>query len=398
MVVRVNSFVFSAVVILVYLSLLSLNVHAGKDKDVRKRPPTRTSGSAADAPDLQTVSQWQKHSLEVLRLACEQAHLVSTGSRNVLARRLYDHRHRSASSSHQTILLPPPSNSIDLVSSPPLSINNVVNSSTPPSLVPSIDFQNILRDEFQKFLSINMLSPPPSSNLLPTHSALQHSAPVAGNISHEAFQINQGAAAVPQASSSFPPAPVIAAANHLSLPESLFNNLMQPSPTTVLSPTSTSSSLPPLPRNILDQIQAGKFVKLDDLLPAVSPLNTDEYSIKINSASGGDPSISLVQNRPRVVDFHTWLTAWNFYLQAMAFYHPTQVTDLIHYQSVFTRFASQYTFSVCFAYHRLFRHAMANNPTLSWARVDDDLFNRYLRGAPLRTICFSCHNYGHTGC
>ena len=97
---------------------------------------------------------------------------------------------------------------------------------------------------------------------------------------------------------------------------------MQPSPTTVLSPTSTSRSLPPLPRNILDQIQAGKFVKLDDLLPAVSPLNTDEYSIKINSASGGDPSISLVpnrQNRPRVVDFHTWLTAWNSYLQAMAF-------------------------------------------------------------------------------
>ena len=156
MVVRVNSLVFSAVVILVYLSLLSLNVHAGKDKDVRKRPPTRTSGSAADAPDLQTVSQWQKHSLEVLRLACEQAHLVSTGSRNVLARRLYDHHHRSASSSHQTILLPPPSNSIDLVSSPPLSINNVVNSSTPPSLVQSIDFQNILRDEFQNFLSINM--------------------------------------------------------------------------------------------------------------------------------------------------------------------------------------------------------------------------------------------------
>ena len=262
----------------------------------------------------------------------------------------------------------------------------------------SIDFQNILRDEFQKFLSINMLSPPPSSNLLPTHSALQHSSPVAGNISHEAFQINQGAAAVPQASSSFPPAPVIAAANHLSLPESLFNNLMQPSPTTVLSPTSTSRSLPPLPRNILDQIQAGKFVKSDDLLPAVSPLNTDEYSIKINSASGGDPSISLVpnrQNRPRVVDFHTWLTAWNSYLQAMAFYHPTQVTDLIHYQSVFTRFASQYTFSACFAYDRLFRHAMANNPTLSWARVDDDLFTRYLRGAPLRTICFSCHNYGH---
>ena len=38
---------------------------------------------------------------------------------------------------------------------------------------------------------------------------------------------------------------------------------------------------------------------------------------------------------------------------------------------------------------------MANNASLSWARVDDDIFNRYLRGAQLRSICFSCNNYGH---
>ena len=120
--------------------------------------------------------------------------------------------------------------------------------------------------------------------------------------------------------------------------------------------------------------------------------NIDEYSIQINSAYGGDPSVSLVpnlQNCPRVIDFHTWLTAWNVYLQAMAFYNPTRVTELIHCQSLFTGFASQHTFSACLAYDRLFRYSMANNPMSSWGRVDDDIFNRFLRGAPLRVLCYS---------
>ena len=27
--------------------------------------------------------------------------------------------------------------------------------------------------------------------------------------------------------------------------------------------------------------------------------------------------------------------------------------------------------------------------------MDDDIFNKYLRGAQFRSICFSCNNYGH---
>ena len=142
---------------------------------------------------------------------------------------------------------------------------------------------------------------------------------------------------------------------------------MQPSPLNGSSSGPPSSStLPPLPQNILDQIKAGKFVKFNDLLPAISPLNNDNYYIHINSVSGGKPPVSLApnrRNRPRIIYFHTWLTAWNSYLQAMIFYHPTTATELIHYQSVFTRFGPQYSFSACFAYDRLFPHSMSNNPS-----------------------------------
>ena len=144
------------------------------------------------------------------------------------------------------------------------------------------------------------------------------------------------------------------------------------------------------------QISSGKFVNFDSLLPNTSPLTMDEYTIKVNS--GADPSLSLVpkaQNRPRVIDFYTWLTAWNNFLQAMSFYHPMRVPELIRYQSLITNFACQYQFSSWSTYDQLFRYHMANDPSLSWADVHDDLFNRYLRGAPLRTMCYSCRNFGH---
>ena len=390
-----------ALVCLIILSL-SLLLRAGKDKDVRKRPTTRATGNLADDPVSRSIAQWQKRSLEVLRLDCEQVHLVSSGSRAVLARRLYEHYHRSSSSapgpSSSRSSIPPPlsvNNPPLLVINPPPinpppSVNNDVNSSISSDLLNNINFQTLLRDEFKNFLANNVIAPP--APLVTDPLAPQSVLPVVGNMLHD---FHNGTTTTPDVRSSA--VPVVAAP--IPLHESLFNSLMQPSPLNISSSgLPSSSTLPPLPQNILDQIKAGKFVKFDDLLPAISPLNNDNYSIQINSASGGEPSVSLVpnrRNRPRIIDFHTWLTAWNSYLQAMIFYHPTRVTELIHYQSVFTRFASQYSFSACFAYDRLFRHSMANNPSLSWARVDDDLFNRFLRGAPLRTQCFSCRNYGH---
>ena len=97
----------------------------------------------------------------------------------------------------------------------------------------------------------------------------------------------------------------------------------------------------------MEQIQSGKFVNFDLLLPATSPLSVGDYTIKVNSA-GSEPSVSLVpreQSRPRIIDFYSWLTAWNYYLQAMSFCHPTRVPELITYQSIIVRFACQYTFT-----------------------------------------------------
>jgi len=47
---------------------------------------------------------------------------------------------------------------------------------------------------------------------------------------------------------------------------------------------------------------------------------------------------------------------------------------------------------MCF---QLGRHMTSNALSLNWDRLDDDLFNRHLRGAPLLVLCYLCRNFGH---
>ena len=123
----------------------------------------------------------------------------------------------------------------------------------------------------------------------------------------------------------------------------------------------------------------------------MSPLRSEEYTLQINSAVAGEPTVSLVphhQSRAKISDLPTWLTAWTSFLQASILYHPHRMSQFIAYQATITRFVSQYIFSAWHTYDRLFRYTMANDLSLSWGLVNDDLFNRYLRGASLRPVFF----------
>ena len=75
-------------------------------------------------------------------------------------------------------------------------------------------------------------------------------------------------------------------------------------------------------------IRRGEFINFDQLLPSVSHLAMDEYSIEVHSNSVN----ASWANQPKTKDLHSLLTAWNIYLQAMIVYHPHLVSQLIHYQ------------------------------------------------------------------
>ena len=101
------------------------------------------------------------------------------------------------------------------------------------------------------------------------------------------------------------------------------------------------------------------------------------------------------QSKPKISNFNAWAVAWSNFLRVYSHFYPLRVSELIRYQSIIFDFASQFSFSAWLNYDRMFRFRMAQNPSLSWDRVDDDLYNRFLRHAPLQNLCYLCRNFGH---
>ena len=89
------------------------------------------------------------------------------------------------------------------------------------------------------------------------------------------------------------------------------------------------------------------------------------------------------------------MVAWNNFSRCFSNFFPHRIQELVHYQAIICDFANQFTFSAWSNYDRMFRYQAAYNAALSWNRVDDDLYNRYLRGATIQQLCYVCRNFGH---
>ena len=345
------------------------SVASGKTK--RTSITTRTSGVVAEVESLpkdRSLADWKALSRESLVLQCNAVNIRATGSPTALAQRLYNHfQQLVVTSAAFTVTHSTPATPAALPSPQPLPSN----------------FQDILRSEFRRFLSEQTLSSSDiAATLNPSSPTVDLSAapPATGNIIHNG--------------TVFPGQDVAG--------QSVINNVPVLS---LSSPFPGAATLPPLPQSLLLNIRRGEFINFDQLLPSVSPLAIDEYSIEVhsNSVNASGPSVSLVpkrQHQPKAKDFHSWLTAWNIYLQAMIVYHPHLVSQLIHYQATITRFVTQYSFTAVLTYDRLFRYSIANKQLARWDVVDDNLFNLYLRGAPPATTtargsCYTCHGVGH---
>ena len=344
---------------------------------------TATSNSAEASSDVmvaRTLDEWLNMSLESLRLAANFINLPIGGARSSLARRLYEYYQIH-------VAVPPPSTAttsrVEATAINPTETIPIAEPVTTSSLTG--DLQDFIRIEMQRFFTTNMATT--ASSICSAAGSDENSVATATQTT-----INNGAV------SSIAAAPVSAP---VSPSFEVAPSLNQSSGGYFVNPTATARGLrlPPIPQAVLDKIKNGEFINFDLLLPSVTPLTLDEYTIKVNSGdSSGEPSISLVPRhhaRPKVYDLYTWLAAWNHYLQAMAVYRPHLLIPLLRYQALITKLATQYTFPGWSTYDRLFRLQLVNDPTLSWDRMDDDLFNQYVKGSSLRPNCFSCHNYGH---
>ena len=121
----------------IYFSLVLPVFAMGKERQsVRKRPPpSGTNVIVRSVEASRSLADWGKLSAESLILACNAMHIVSTGSRDAMARRLFNyHSTLSLTVSANTTSIPVPS-----VLSVPVSVAN-----SPPS---SFNMESFLRTE-----------------------------------------------------------------------------------------------------------------------------------------------------------------------------------------------------------------------------------------------------------
>ena len=238
-----------------------------------------------------SLDYWQKLSLEVLKLVCNPIYLIDSGSRIVLARRLYDFYHPQ----------------LESFSAPSLAVANAfvpasidVPLSVQPPDFSTVDIAAIVHEEVQRVLRNpyhnSVTSPPPPPLVFP-----------------------------PAHSTSTSELPFIqpAAPSTSALP--FIKPAAQPR-------NRSSKAMPPLPQSVINNIRNGEFVNFDNLLPNRAPATSDEYTFKV--MGGSTQSVELVpkhQRKTKVTDFNSWMVAWNNFLRCFSYFFPHRLLELVRY-------------------------------------------------------------------
>ena len=108
-----------------------------------------------------------------------------------------------------------------------------------------------------------------------------------------------------------------------------------------------------------------------------------------------------MQNKPKIHDFKTWMSAWNTFYQASSHVNIRNHFKLFMYQKLITEFSRKFEFNYVLAYDRAHRLQIAsqvnmhkNQQTIPWVKQNDELFNMYLRDNYLPQ-CYHCLSVGH---
>ena len=160
--------------------------------------------------------------------------------------------------------------------------------------------------------------------------------------------------------------------------------------------------LPPMKTNIMKKLQQSEFIDFEDLLPPNIITNyttnttttQDNVGVQINMDNSDTFKIKTVmQNKQKIHDFKTWMSAWNTFYQA-----SLHVNIRNHF---ITEFSWKFKFNYVLAYDRAHRLQIAsqvnmhkNQQTILWVKQNDELFNMYLQDNYLPQ-CYHCLSVGH---
>ena len=362
---------------IVLCAMILLSEHeAGKDRGKKRRRASENFSNEIELYKGRSLEDWEALSRPALALIIQQQRLIATGTRTVLADRLFNHFQRLSAeqNDHETNV------NDETVGPSTQQIANTDTEATRSSDTTGINHNthtdiNALRQDLFNLVSTQMESAMTEMN-------------------------RQMATFIKNNSNT----PVVVNNNNREDLNMHMENQVQGSPTVAVpqhTPPTNYFRLPSMSASNLALIKAGKFINFDFLLPGSLAHTSSGYSVHFHSPSNGvegDTPFSLQPHAGRrtVKSFTSWLSAWNIFFQAFCYFFPSFAGSLLAYQSQLCIYASRYEFTAWSTYDRNFRQNMANvHPNSLWGEVDRHLFDEILLCAPVLAVCYTCREVGH---
>ena len=135
-------------------------------------------------------------------------------------------------------------------------------------------------------------------------------------------------------------------------------------------PSGTSASsiscAPPVPSRFRRKIRRGEYVDFNNLLlpthtpPLFQPLAKEKHKRK--------------ESKRVMTDLATWLESWNRFLCCHLSYFPITALEMAKYQTLLVMLFAHHPPQHCLEYDRLFRQTTAQDPSLRWDTIKEDIY------------------------
>ena len=165
---------------------------------------------------------------------------------------------------------------------------------------------------------------------------------------------------------------------------------------TLYQPFVVGPGYSPIPAKLVSQIVTGKFIDLNDLLPAnLAPVTESEPQLMLD----GWLVLSSAPKKPkrRFDDIVSWTEAFSVFSLVMTTYFPQRWRDILQYKLLIIRKYRLFSGRAWLAYDQAFREHAAAVQIVDWSQINVQLYNFHTAGASPRsssTMCISW-NRGH---
>ena len=277
-------------------------------------PKQQRNVSAAAEDMKRSYDEWGALTSQVLKLKCNQYSLVSTGNKQSLQKRLFEHFH------------PMP------VAQP--TMDAAVETSTMAKVLEELKrLRTEVADIKNKNIRDGADTRAPHPPLLPTPAPTLHDKMPATYFNILDPPTTGPLFAVPSnppnsCTSNIEPQTTNQIATDLANTAHLNN--FTGTPTLSHSDYNPFTS-PPIKASTMKKIGKEEYVDLDDILPAPPAINTDSFfGLEMDTNSS---SLLLKENKPKVKikDFASWICAWHLYTQAYLSVKPDMFYHLFCY-------------------------------------------------------------------